>query len=377
MELTNANDETIVIDDDDDNDDHPTIQKIRETLSDSNNVNKQLSTASSETDPLAFASAETETIIGDIDENDQVGREIMSAFGNNDPDPLNTCNGVEEDKQTAENSETNSLHTEMLIPIDEVSMESEVHDPSQITSNNDEDDDELTILDSFPVNNDLDKENQNPEEMPFRQSSIALHPIFPELLNQQTAEDDNDPPSKRQRLSLFSKSTEPITPRIIVRNNGNFPLLSKAKQTASTVNKQLTMPLRRQGNGTLNPRQISLLVNQRNVPNFLSNTPVPITQLTNSPNANKQLTISSPTSAKTRYHCDVCPNSFSDMNNLQLHVKKMHEIRSETRTLVASTVKAEQDVICHNCLRTPAGIRTHSGPRKFKKSPGKKTRELK
>ena len=121
LELTNANDETIVIDDDDDNDDHPTIQKIRETLSDSNNVNKQLSTASSETDPLAFASAETETIIGDIDENDQVGREIMSAFGNNDPDPLNTCNGVEEDKQTAENSETNSLHTEMLIPIDEVS----------------------------------------------------------------------------------------------------------------------------------------------------------------------------------------------------------------------------------------------------------------
>ena len=120
LELTNANDETIVIDDDDD-DDHPTIQKIRETLSDSN-VNKQLSTASSETDPLAFASAETETIIGDIDEDhDQVGREIMSAFGNNDPDPLNTGNVIEEDKQTAENSETNSLHTEMLIPIDEVS----------------------------------------------------------------------------------------------------------------------------------------------------------------------------------------------------------------------------------------------------------------
>ena len=89
------------------------------------------------------------------------------------------------------------------------------------------------------------------------------------MKSKQTAEDD--PPNKRQRISLFSKSTEPITPRIILRNNG----------TASTVNKQLTMPLRRQGNGTLNPRQISLLVNQRNLPNFLPNTPVPITQLTN------------------------------------------------------------------------------------------------
>ena len=60
------------------------------------------------------------------------------------------------------------------------------------------------------------------------------------------------------------------------------------------------------------------------------------------------------------------------MNNLQLHVKKMHEIRSETRTLVASTVKAEQDVICHNCLRTPAGIRTHSRPENLKKVQAKK-----
>ena len=109
------------------------------------------------------------------------------------------------------------------------------------------------------------------------------------------------------------------------------------------------MPLRRQGNGTLNPRQISLLVNQQNMPNFLPNTPVQMMQLSTTP---------SPTSAykTTRYHCDVCTQSFSDMNSLQLHVKKSHELRSETRTLVSSTVKAEQDVICHNCLRTPAGM---------------------
>ena len=80
---------------------------------------------------------------------------------------------------------------------------------------------------------------------------------------------------------------------------------------------------------------------------------VPMTQLTN---ANKQLTLPSSPSAKTRYHCDVCPNSFADMNTLQFHVKKMHEVRSETRKSLTSTVKAEQDVICHNCLRTPAGI---------------------
>ena len=161
--------------------------------------------------------------------------------------------------------------------------------------------------------------------------------------------EDEQPPSKRQRISLFSKSTnEPITPRIILRNNGNFPSITNAKQTASTPNKQLTMPLRRQGNGTLNSQQLSLLVNQQNLPNFLPNTPVPITQLTN---ANAKT---------TRYHCDVCPNSFSDMNSLQFHVKKTHEVRSETRKSLTSTVKAEQDVICHNCLRTPAGIYTYN-----------------
>ena len=334
LNSTNVNnDETIVIDDDDDDDEQqPTIQKIRETLLNSpisNNVNKNSSTTtvvSSETDPLAFAEyAETETIIGD-DDDQQVSHEIMSAFGN---DPLNT---LEEGKQTADDSTGGSEYLDTS------------HETA--AANVDEDDD-LIILDSSNTNDeDVNKENQNTtdEEMLIRQSSIALHPIFPELINhnnsEQIAENDDDPPSKRQRISLFSKSSpEPITPRIILRNNGNSP----------TVNKQLTMPLRRQGNGTLNPRQISLLVNQQNMPNFLSNTPVQMMQLSTTP---------SPTSAykTTRYHCDVCTQSFSDMNSLQLHVKKSHELRSETRTLVSSTVKAEQDVICHNCLRTPAGM---------------------
>ena len=334
LNSTNVNnDETIVIDDDDDDDEQqPTIQKIRETLLNSpisNNVNKNSSTTtvvSSETDPLAFAEyAETETIIGD-DDDQQVSHEIMSAFGN---DPLNT---LEEGKQTADDSTGGSEYLDTS------------HETA--AANVDEDDD-LIILDSSNTNDeDVNKENQNTtdEEMLIRQSSIALHPIFPELINhnnsEQIAENDDNPPSKRQRISLFSKSSpEPITPRIILRNNGNSP----------TVNKQLTMPLRRQGNGTLNPRQISLLVNQQNMPNFLSNTPVQMMQLSTTP---------SPTAAykTTRYHCDVCTQSFSDMNSLQLHVKKSHELRSETRTLVSSTVKAEQDVICHNCLRTPAGM---------------------
>ena len=334
LNSTNVNnDETIVIDDDDDDDEQqPTIQKIRETLLNSpisSNVNKNSSTTtvvSSETDPLAFAEyAETETIIGD-DDDQQVSHEIMSAFGN---DPLNT---LEEGKQTADDSTGGSEYLDTS------------HETA--AANVDEDDD-LIILDSSNTNDeDVNKENQNTteEEMLIRQSSIALHPIFPELINhnnsEQIAENDDDPPSKRQRISLFSKSSpEPITPRIILRNNGNSP----------TVNKQLTMPLRRQGNGTLNPRQISLLVNQQNMANFLPNTPVQMMQLSTTP---------SPTSAykTTRYHCDVCTQSFSDMNSLQLHVKKSHELRSETRTLVSSTVKAEQDVICHNCLRTPAGI---------------------
>ena len=334
LNSTNVNnDETIVIDDDDDDDEQqPTIQKIRETLLNSpisNNVNKNSSTTtvvSSETDPLAFAEyAETETIIGD-DDDQQVSHEIMSAFGN---DPLNT---LEEGKQTADDSTGGSEYLDTS------------HETA--AANVDEDDD-LIILDSSNTNDeDVNKENQNTtdEEMLIRQSSIALHPIFPDLINhnnsEQIAENDDNPPSKRQRISLFSKSSpEPITPRIILRNNGNSP----------TVNKQLTMPLRRQGNGTLNPRQISLLVNQQNMPNFLSNTPVQMMQLSTTP---------SPTAAykTTRYHCDVCTQSFSDMNSLQLHVKKSHELRSETRTLVSSTVKAEQDVICHNCLRTPAGM---------------------
>ena len=159
LESTNA--ETIVIDDEDEN--NPTIQKIRETEP---NLNKQLSTAatSSETDPLAFASSEpeTETIIGDIDEDDQISREIMSAFGN--ADPLNTS---EVDKQTAEDSGINSSNNEGA-------------------NDNDYEDDELIIIDSFHTNNDdFEKENDQNQEnnMEFRQSSIALHPIFPDLAN--------------------------------------------------------------------------------------------------------------------------------------------------------------------------------------------------